>query len=246
MKTCLLIPNYDHGEPLRRMLGELERWNTKCFVIDDGSGDETLRILEEIETERPWVEVHRCKQNRGRGAALKIGYRLALERGFSHAIQLDADGQHCCDDVPRFLHEIEEHPDAIVLGAPIFDDSAPRLRLYGRQLSRGLVWLSSLSFSVHDPLCGFRGIPLARTLEVLDTVETGDRMDFDPELLILLQWKDVPVRNVPTRVVYDHEGLSHFDMVGDNLRMAALYTRSVGGMLLQLPRLAARRGGLSR
>jgi glycosyltransferase involved in cell wall biosynthesis len=169
VRPCLLIPNYDHGGPLAAVLAGLAGWNTKCLVVDDGSHAETRRALDALEDAHPFVEVHHRKENGGRGAALKTGYRLALARGFTHALQLDADGQHDAADVPRFLREIERHPEALILGAPVFDASVPRARLYGRQLSRLMVWLSTLSLDVSDPLCGFRAIPLATTVGLLDS-----------------------------------------------------------------------------
>ena len=111
--------------------------------------------------------VVRRDRNGGKGAALKTGYRAAFARGFTHAVQLDADGQHNASDVPRFLAAMRAHPDALVLGVPEFDASAPLARIYARQLSRGLVWLACLSRVVPDPLCGFRGVPLAPALAVI-------------------------------------------------------------------------------
>ena len=222
-------------------MSSLEPYGLHCFVIDDGSDAATRTVLDAIEARYPWLEVAHRERNGGRGAALKTGYRLALRSGFSHAIQLDADGQHDAADVKRFLEEIARDPRAMVLGAPIFDASAPKSRLYGRQLSRAMVWLSTLSFDVTDPLCGFRGIPLAETVALIDSVATGDAMEFDPELVIRWHWRVLPIRNLPTRVVYQPGGLSHFDMIGDNARMTWLYTRSLGGMLIRLPRLFGRR-----
>jgi hypothetical protein len=190
--------------------------------------------------------VERRAVNGGRGAALKTGYRLAAHRGFTHAIQLDADGQHDASDVPRFVEEIERLPEALVLGAPIFDETAPRSRLYGRQLSRWMVWLSTLSLDVDDPLCGLRGIPLASTVALLDEAPTGDHMDFDPELVIRLCSRGVPIVNVPTKVVYDPGGLSHFDNLRDNARLTRLYARSLAGMTARLGRRVARRARGSR
>jgi hypothetical protein len=99
---------------------------------------------------------------------------------------------------------------------------------------------------VNDPLCGFRGIPLAPTLARLDGVASGDHMEFDPELVIQLHWAGVPVRNVPTQVVYRQGGLSHFANVRDNARLPWVYTRAIGGMLLRLPRRACGRAGVTR
>jgi len=241
MKPCLLIPNYDHGAEIGGVIDSLESMGLACLIVDDGSGAETRAILDELARSRPWVNVHHRPHNGGRGAALKTGYRLACEHGFTHALQLDADGQHDAADVPRFLAEMERYPEALVLGAPQFDETAPKSRLYGRQLSRGMVWLVTLSFDVVDPLCGFRGIPLTGTVKLIDSVATGDHMEFDPELVIRLHWAGVPVRNVPTRVVYRSGGLSHFDGWRDNARLTAMYTRCTLGALLRSPGLLAGR-----
>jgi glycosyltransferase involved in cell wall biosynthesis len=242
VKPCLLIPDYDHKDEIGGVIASLAFAGIPCWIVDDGSGPETRALLDELARTHSWVQVHHRERNGGRGAALKTGYRLAWERGFTHALQLDADGQHAAADVPRFLAEMEREPRALVLGAPRFDDTAPKSRLYGRQLSRLMVWLATRSFDVVDPLCGFRGIPLAETLELIDAIPTGDHMEFDPELVIRLHWAGVPVRNIPTRVVYRRGGLSHFDMLRDNARLSGVYARSLAGMLARLPRaLAGRR-----
>ena len=241
MKACLLIPNYDHGDEIIAVVGALEQHGLECLVVDDGSGVRTRDVLERLSRERPWLTIHMRERNGGRGAALMTGYRLAAQRGFSHVIQLDADGQHNADDVPLFLAEISRDPDALVLGAPIFDASVPRSRLYGRQLSRLMVWISTLSFDIVDPLCGFRAIPLEAALELMDTVEMGDHMEFDPELLIHLHRRGVRVRTVPTRVVYAAGGLSHFEPMRDSARMTRVYTRSLFQTFGYAPRRLRRR-----
>jgi glycosyltransferase involved in cell wall biosynthesis len=240
-KPCLLIPIFDHKDGIGRVVASLEACGLHCFVIDDGSDAATRAVLDAIEARHPWLEVSHRERNGGRGAALKTGYRLAAQKGYTHVIQLDADGQHDAGDVKRFLAEVESDPEALVLGTPIFDESVPKARLYGRQLSRGMVWLTTLSFDISDPLCGFRGIPLAATVALLDEVATGDAMEFDPELVIRLHWRGIAIRTVPTRVVYEPGGLSHFHMLGDNARMTWVYARSLAGMGIRLPLLLRRR-----
>jgi glycosyltransferase involved in cell wall biosynthesis len=244
MNPCLLIPIFDHKDEIGDVVASLAPHGLPCLVIDDGSGGETRAVLAALEADRDWLTVHRRPRNGGRGAALKTGYRLAAARGFSHAIQLDADGQHDAADVPRFLAACKRAPEALVLGSPVFDASVPKGRLYGRQLSRLMVWLATLSLETDDPLCGFRGIPLAPTLALLDAARLGDHMEFDPELVIRLQWRGVPVANVPTRVVYNPGGLSHFDMLRDNVRLSRVYARALAGALWHWP--AARRRRLAR
>lgn len=241
MRPCLLIPIYDHGDRIGAVVAGLEKHGLPCLVVDDGSGQETRAALRTVAEEHPFVEVLTRASNGGKGAALRDGFRAAAARGFTHVLHLDADGQHDPADVPRFLAAMRERPDALVLGRPRFDDSAPWLRLASRQLSRGLVWLATLSTAVADPLCGFRGVPLEPALRLLSRVRTGDHMEFEPELAVRLFWDGVPVVNVPARVVYPPGGLSHFDLLRDYLRLAWLYLRLVLGMLPRAPRLLARR-----
>jgi glycosyltransferase involved in cell wall biosynthesis len=237
----LVIPCYDHGEALCGVVAALARFGLPALAVDDGSGPATQAILEGLAARHPWLELHRHAENRGKGRALATGYRLAAARGATHALQLDADGQHDLSDVPRFLEAMAKRPEALVLGVPVFDASVPKSRLYGRQLSRALVWLLTLSFEVRDPLCGFRGVPLAPTLRLLERVRLGARMDFDPELVVRLVWEGLEVVSLPTRVRYPEGGLSHFDVVADDLRLAWLYLRLAGGLLPRAPGLLARR-----
>src|SRR5262249_38796174 len=151
-----------------------------CLVVDDGSGPETKATLAALAATRSWVDVEQLPVNQGRGAALRHGYRAAWARGFSHVIQLDADGQHDPSQVATLLDAAERNPGALILGDPRFDASAPWSRLYGRRLSQLIVWGYTGSFAVHDPLCGFRCFPLAPTVRVLERHRFGERMDFDP------------------------------------------------------------------
>jgi glycosyltransferase involved in cell wall biosynthesis len=239
-RPCLLIPCYDHGDTVGKVVDALAATGLPCLIVDDGSAPPTRRALEELAASRSFVEVHRRAENGGKGAALITGYRRAAELGFTHVLQLDADDQHDAADAPRMLETMRRHPAALVLGAPLFDRDVPRSRLYGRQISRVMVWLLTLSTDVRDPLCGFRGIPLAPTVALLDRVRAGEHMDFDPELVVRLYWKGLEIVSVPTKVRYQPGGLSHFDVVWDDLRLVSLYSRLLLGTLWRLPRLVAR------
>ncbi len=225
MRPCIAIPIHDHGETIATVVESLASFGLPCIIVDDGSGEATRRELDMLEDRYAWVSIERHPRNRGRGAALRTAYRTAASRGSTHVVQLDADGQHSAVDVPRLLEAAESCPDALVLGTPIFDESVPWHRLHGRKLSQVLVWLETLSTSVRDPLCGFRCVPLGPTLALLDRVRSGDRMDFDPEIVIRLVRAGVPVINVPTAVYYPKDGISHFRMVEDNLLIAWAYVR---------------------
>jgi glycosyltransferase involved in cell wall biosynthesis len=129
VKPWLVIPCYDHGEALEGVVASLAGYELPALVVDDGSGPKTREILEKLAAANPWITVHRHERNRGKGAAVVTGCRLAAQAGATHALQLDADGQHDAGDVPRFLDAMAKHPDALVLGAPVFDSSVPRSRL---------------------------------------------------------------------------------------------------------------------
>lgn len=246
MDPCVLVPIHDHGDTIGEVVAGLAPAGLPCLVVDDGSGPATREALEAVAKEHPFVEVLRRPRNGGKGAALKTGYRAAHARGHTHVVQLDADAQHDPADVPRFVAALRAHPQAMVLGVPVFDASVPRVRLAARQISRGLVWLACLSRAIPDPLCGFRGLPLAPLVTLLDRQGTGDRMDFDPELLVRLHWEGLPVVPLPTRVVYRPGGLSHFSLLRDYPHLAGLYARLAAGMLVRAPSLWRRRGGAGR
>jgi glycosyltransferase involved in cell wall biosynthesis len=208
-------------------------------VIDDGSGAETRDVLRTLARRHPWVRVETRPENGGKGAALKTGYRLAAKLGFSHALQLDADGQHDVADLPRLLEAAKREPDTLVLGMPSFE-GIPRSRHYGRWISCFWVWVETCSMEIRDPLCGVRCMPLDATLRVIDQVECGDRMDFDPEIAVRLVWAGIRARSVPCRVRYPADGVSHFDLWRDNLRITSLHTRLFLGMFPRAPGLLLR------
>jgi glycosyltransferase involved in cell wall biosynthesis len=228
VNPCLLIPIYNHKDTIGGVLDSLAHLGLPCLVVDDGSDARTQETLRREGARLPWVEVHRLPTNRGRGAALRHGYQRAAERAFSHVVQLDADGQHDPADVPKFLEAARREPEALILGRPIFGAESPRARLYGRKLSQAFVWAVTGSLAIRDPLCGFRCFPLSRTLPLLDGVTLGDRMDFDPEIVVRLAWDGVSIVNIPTRVRYFRGGLSHFRMVRDNILIVRTYLRLVG------------------
>ena len=243
MNPCLLITIYDHPDTIYDVVSGLSPLGLPCIIVDDGSGEATVKALEQVREAFDFVEVVTRERNGGRGAALKTGYRHLLSRGYTHALQLAADDQHDATDAPAFLKAAAEHPTALVLGDPIFDDTAPRSRFYGRFISRFWVWVETWSRDIHDPLCGMRCMPLEATVRVLDETETGDYMEFDPEIAVRLVWAGVPVVNVPTRVRYFEEGISHFDLVRDNVRISKAHTRLFFEMLALAPRLLRRKLG---
>ncbi|WP_421272354.1 glycosyltransferase family 2 protein [Aeromonas taiwanensis] len=246
MNPCLLIPCYNHAEPLAPVLARLAEFGLPCLLVDDGSEPVAAAALDALAAQHPWVTLLRHPHNQGKGGAVMTGLRRAHELGFSHALQVDADGQHDLADLPALLDEARQHPAALVSGRPLYDDSVPKGRLYGRYITHVWVWIETLSFAIKDSMCGFRVYPLAPTCALLERVALGRRMDFDTEVMVRLHWAGVPMRFVPTRVIYPVDGRSHFRLFRDNLDISWMHTRLVcrllWDLLLRLCRWPARLG----
>ena len=236
---CVVIPCYNHGAMMASVLARLAPFNLPVIVVDDGSDAATQLQLATLNA--PQLSLLRLDSNQGKGAAVIHGLRAAAARGFTHAVQIDADGQHQAEDLPLMLAEAERFPDALISGQPLYDDSIPKSRLYGRYITHFWVWIETLSLSIRDSMCGFRVYPLAATLALCDRRAIGQRMDFDTEIMVRLYWQGTRSRFIPTRVTYPASGLSHFDALYDNLRISWMHTRLFFGMLPRIPRLLAMR-----
>jgi glycosyltransferase involved in cell wall biosynthesis len=242
MKPCLVIPYYNHGGAIARVIASLRPFGLPCRVVDDGSDPAEYEALARaVENERDWVSVQRLPVNRGKGAAVRVGCEQALADGFTHALQIDADGQHRAADVPKLLDIARRRPDALVSGQAVYDESVPRSRLYGRYITHVWVWINTLSFEIKDSMCGLRVYPLEATCEVWRTQHVGRRMDFDIEMMVHLSWRGVPIVSVPTPVAYPSDGVSHFRMLRDNVFISLMHARLFVGMLWRAPLILGRR-----
>jgi glycosyltransferase involved in cell wall biosynthesis len=241
-----VIPVYEHEHAVPHVVAALRAHGLPIVLVDDGSGQSCRGALEILSRETGATLV-RLPVNGGKGAAVIAGLRAAAAAGFTHALQVDADGQHTLADTPRFLEAAAREPEVIVCGRPVFDASIPRTRFFFRYLTHALVWLQTLSLSeIRDSMCGFRLYPIHTVLRVVDEDGVGTRMDFDVEILVKLVWRGHALRWLDTRVSYPLDGISHFRMLLDNVRLARMHVRLTLGMLWRAPRLLYRRIGARR
>ncbi|KRG71152.1 glycosyltransferase family 2 protein [Pseudoxanthomonas dokdonensis] len=237
-----VIPVFDHEHAIAAMVDGVLAAGLNCIVVDDGSGPACAQVLDALAARHAGrVRLLRLARNSGKGGAVLAGFRKAGELGVRHVLQIDADGQHRTADIPRFLQASVTHPHKVICGTPVYDDSVPKGRLYGRYLTHVWVWINTLSLQIRDSMCGFRIYPLAPVLALIEQEPIGQRMDFDVEIIVRLHWRGVGVLNLPTRVTYPSDGVSHFDVWADNVRISWMHTRLFFGMLRRLPRLLARR-----
>ena len=232
-RPCVVIPTYDNPGTITAVVESVLAYVRDVIVVDDGSGAAARTHIDALR-DQGLAHVLRREHNGGKGAAVKSGLREAFARGYTHALQLDADGQHDVRDIPSFLAEAEATPAALVLGAPQFAADAPRARLYGRMLSVGFVHLETVGRAIHDPLCGYRVYPLDAALRC---APRADRMEFDPEIAVRMVWSGVPVVNLPTQVRYiprDQGGVSHFQLFRDNVRISFMHSRLMCSLIFRL------------
>lgn len=242
MQACVLIPVYDHEHAIGAVVAAVLGHALPCVLVDDGSSPGCARALDALAAANPdRVQLVRHACNQGKGAAVLTGFQHAAHQGYSHVLQLDADGQHAGADIPRFLALARQHPHAVIAGCPVYDESVPTLRLYARYLTHVWVWINTLSFAIRDSMCGFRVYPVASVMALAGRCALGKRMNFDPEVLVRLHWAGVEVINLPTRVSYPSDGVSHFLAWRDNALITRMHTVLFFGMLRRLPQLLARK-----
>lgn len=242
MKICVVVPHYDHLEQFTRFYPRLVATELPLVVVDDASPADTVRGLKAMLDESPHDTMLVChERNRGKGGAVMTGLRTASEAGYTHALQIDADGQHDAGEIAGFLDAARQRPDTLICGQPVFDQSISTLRYYARYITWSFSCLETLSTEIRDALCGFRLYPLDRVIPIIDRATLGERMAFDPELLVRATWAGIPLHYIPVRVAYPDDGRSHFHYFRDNLEISWMHTRLLAGMLLRLPLLIGRK-----
>jgi glycosyltransferase involved in cell wall biosynthesis len=240
----VLIPSYNPGRQVYETVRGARAYWEPVWVVVDGSTDGTAEGLEQLAAGDPGVRVLRLPRNCGKGAAVLHGIEAAAREGFTHALTMDSDGQHPAPLIPEFMARSAAAPRALVLGVPVFDASAPRLRVQGRKISNLWANLETVGGGIGDSLYGFRVYPIADLIAVMRGQLWMRRFDFDPEAAVRLVWRGLQPLNIPAPVKYltpEQGGVSHFNYVRDNALLSWMHARLVAGFLLRLPLLLLRK-----
>ena len=242
----LLIPSYNTGPKLLETVRDARRHWQPVWIVIDGSTDGSTEALLKQSAGDPQVKVLVLPHNQGKGAAVLHGLQQATAAGFTHVLTMDADGQHPAQLIPEFMALSRANPDAAIFGQPVFDASAPAVRVYGRKLSNGLANLQTLWRGVGDSLFGFRVYPIAPLVDIMEGQRWMRHFDFEPEAAVRLCWRGVRPLNMSAPVRYftpEEGGVSHFNYLRDNTRLVCMNLRLLLEFVVRLPLLLAGRAG---
>jgi glycosyltransferase involved in cell wall biosynthesis len=240
----VLIPSYNTGARLLQTVVAIRRQQWPVCVVIDGSTDGTDERLVLTAAGDPGLLVIVLPHNRGKGAAILHGLGMARARGYTHVVTVDADGQHSAEHIGPLVALSRAHPDAMVLGIPVFDASAPAIRIVGHRIANFCAGIVTLWSGIGDSLFGFRVYPVAPLLRVFDETRWMRGFDFESEAVIRLSWQGVQPINLPAPVRYfrrEEGGVSHFNYLRDNILLVRMYFRLFAALLPRLPRLLKQR-----
>jgi glycosyltransferase involved in cell wall biosynthesis len=234
----VLIPSYNTGPRLLETVCAASQFWNPVWVVVDGSTDGTAEKLTEFAATREGIQVMVLPRNRGKGAALLHGLREAERRRFTHALTMDADGQHPAERIPEFMRSSQLHPERLILGRPVFDASAPAARIRGRAISNFFANLETLWLGIGDSLYGFRVYPISALVQLMKFNPFMRHFDFDPEAAVRLVWRGFLPLNLPAECRYftrEAGGVSHFHYVRTNIVLTWMHLRLLIGSLIRLP-----------
>lgn len=240
-RYVFVIPVYRHGATLEAVIDSLGEYRIPFIVVDDGNGEEDKKFIRDVKEKNPELILIERRKNGGKGRAVNDGVRKAHELGFTHAIQIDSDGQHDSTAVKTFIELSEKNPEALVCGYPVYDESVPASRLKARKIGNTWAHIVTLTNEIIDTFIGFRIYPVEPYFKLLKShVLMDTHMGFDIDILVRLVWKNVPLVQSPVRVFYPKGGISNFRVFRDNVHISLSYTRLCCGMILRSPVLVYR------
>lgn len=215
-KICIVVPTYNNANTLAAVLDGLLKYTDRIIVVNDGSTDRTTEILETFS-----ITVVSYEKNRGKGYALRSGFKKAIELGYDYAITIDSDGQHFVEDLPEFIRALQLHQNAIIIGARNMDQSSvPGKSSFGNKFSNFWFWVET-GLRMPDTQSGFRLYPV-RALQPIALITR--KYEFEIEVLVRAAWSGIEVTSVPIKVFYADKAVrvSHFRPFTDFARISVL------------------------
>ncbi len=219
LSVCVLIPTYNNAQTLADVINAVAQYTSQIIVVNDGSTDNSETILSQY----PFISALNYTPNKGKGNALREGFKLAAEQHYRYAITIDSDGQHYAHDLPVFLDAIEQLPGSLIIGARNMDQAhIPGKSSFGNKFSNFWFWVET-GIRLPDTQSGYRLYPLhpMKNMKFFTT-----KYEFEIEVPVRIAWKGVPVISVPVSVYYppQEERVSHFRPFKDFTRISILNT----------------------
>ena len=240
-RRCVVIPSYNSGPRLEQTVQEVMAVWRPVIVVNDGSTDGSADTVINLVQTETGLHVLAQPGNTGKGAAVFAALNYAVDRGFTHAVVFDADGQHDPSDIPRFMETAKENPLALVMGVPEFGDDAPSSHVFGHAFADFFARAETLRASLGDSLFGFRVYPILATIKAMRRNRGGRRFDFDTQAAVRLSWLGVPNINLPAKVQYPPGRIRHFRYVRDNLLLVRTHVWLLLRAVFVWPKILYRR-----
>ncbi|WP_430813720.1 DUF2062 domain-containing protein [Carboxylicivirga sp. RSCT41] len=236
LKCCVIIPTYNNMLTLLDVINDVKSYTSNIIVVNDGSTDDTEGILDKAEG----IEKAGYPVNRGKGFAIRTGFKRALELGFDYAITIDSDGQHYAKDLPAFIREIDQNPDTLLIGSRFMEGKEqPKSSGFANKFSN--FWFGvETGLTLPDTQSGYRLYPI-KALEKKKWF--CSKYEFEIEVIVRAAWKGIEVKCIPIDVYYPspEERVTHFRPFKDFVRISVLNTILVTlALLIHRPRMILR------
>ena len=220
LKVCVIVPTYNNATTLKQVVTDVLQYTNNIIVVNDGSTDTTEKILQELKD----IQAVSYPVNRGKGFALRTGFKKAIELGYSYAITIDSDGQHFAKDLPVFIEKLQLEGEALIMGARNMDtaDNVPGKSSFGNKFSN--FWYKvETGIELPDTQTGYRLYPLKPVSKMKFFTK---KYEFEIEIIVRLAWAGVNVFSVPITVYYPpkEERISHFRPFKDFTRISIVNT----------------------
>ncbi|HRW63199.1 MAG TPA: glycosyltransferase family 2 protein, partial [Bacteroidales bacterium] len=218
-KCCVIIPTYNNHQTIEKVIREVSEYTSQVIVINDGSTDNTLEILKNVDG----IELVSYPENKGKGFALRTGLKYAWDKGYEYAITIDSDGQHFASDLPKFVEAIDENPNAIIIGNRNMEqEGIPGKSSFGNRFSN--FWFKfETGIEMPDTQSGYRLYPLKPLSKMRFFTR---KYEFEIEVIVRAAWKGVDITHVPIQIYYapKETRISHFRPFRDFSRVSILNT----------------------